>query len=388
MKNSFARRSFILTLALLLAFTVAARAESHRATTLGHPGTRFAAPLRTSEDLRARFRDYELRPDFAEILHQWGWRGNLDDFFAAGLTNEITEWQVPVGATMPFMSSRDDGKPVCLRNVQWAGQEPIFAYAFVFDSGGERYRCVVPKPCSNFFLEDLGPSPRSGLAIVCSVPEKIISGRKMEVCLTVRNTGNIVEPKAVVTLQVPSNSVVTATTDGGIVTNNSVQWEISGLTPDSTKEVCTMLKTISPGTLPFNSSVSSENVLPVESSCQTAVVGVPAILLEKADNPDPVSIGDTTTYSVRVTNQGTADDSNVQVVVIIAPELAPVSTSEGTIDGQTVTFPALPTLAAKQAVTYKIVAKGVSAGDGHTKFTLSSDILSSPIFAEESTTVY
>ena len=149
-----------------------------------------------------------------------------------------------------------------------------------------------------------------------------------------------------------------------------------------------MLKTISPGTLAFNSSVSSQNVLPVQSSCETAVVGVPAILLEKADNPDPVSIGDTTTYTVRVTNQGTADDSNVQVVVIIAPELAPVSASEGTIDGQTVTFPALPTLAAKQAVTYKIVAKGVSAGDGHTKFTLSSDILSSPIFAEESTTVY
>jgi uncharacterized repeat protein (TIGR01451 family) len=387
MKNGFAR-CFVLMIALLLAFTAAARAESHRATTLGHPSTRFAAPLRTPEDLRARFRDYQLRPDFAEILHQWGWPGNLDDFFSAGLTNEITEWQVPVGATMPFMSSRDDGKPVCLRNVKWAGQEPIFAYAFVFDSEGERYRCVVPKPCSNFFIEDLGPSPRSGLAIDCSVPEKIISGRKMEVCLTVRNTGNIVEPKAVVTLQVPANSVVTATTDGGIVTNNSVQWEISGLPPDSTKEVCTMLKTISPGTLAFNSSVSSQNVLPVQSSCETAVVGVPAILLEKADNPDPVSIGDTTTYTVRVTNQGTADDSNVQVVVIIAPELAPVSASEGTIDGQTVTLPVVPTLATKQAVTYKIVAKGVSAGDGHTKFTLSSDILSSPIFAEESTTVY
>ena len=126
----------------------------------------------------------------------------------------------------------------------------------------------------------------------------------------------------------------------------------------------------------------------MQNSCETIVAGIPAILLEKADDPDPVSIGDTTTYTVKVTNQGTADDSNVQVTVAIASALVPVSSSEGTIDGQTVTLPVVPKLAAKQAVTYKIVAKGVTAGDGHTKFTLSSDMLTSPISAEESTTVY
>jgi uncharacterized repeat protein (TIGR01451 family) len=387
MKNSFIR-CLILMMALLLAFTAAAQTEHHRATHLGNPATRFAPPMYAPDDLRALLRDEKLRPDFIEVLRQEGWPGNDEDFFAAGLTNQIVEWIIPVGAIMPFMSTRENGRVVCLRNVTWAGTEPIHAYTFVFKSNGRIYRCIMPKPCSNFFVEDFGPEPRSGLAIDCSVPEKIVSGRKMEVCLTVRNTGNIVEPKAVVTLQVPSNTVVTATTDGGIVTNNSVRWEISGLTPDSTKEVCTMLKTISPGTLAFNSSVSSENVLPVESSCQTAVVGIPAILLEKADDPDPVSLGDNTTYTVKVTNQGTADDSNVQVVVIIAPQLVPVSSSEGTIDGQTVTLPAVPILAAKQSVTYTIVAKGVNVGDGHTKFTLSSDVLKSPIFAEESTHVY
>ena len=149
-----------------------------------------------------------------------------------------------------------------------------------------------------------------------------------------------------------------------------------------------MLKTVQPGTLAFNSTATSATVPPVQSSCETIVAGIPAILLEKADDPDPVEVGDTTTYTVKVTNQGTADDSNVQVVVAIAPELTPVSTSDGLIDGQTVTLPVVPILSSKQAVSYKIVAKGVSPGDGHTKFTLSSDILSSPIFAEESTTVY
>jgi uncharacterized repeat protein (TIGR01451 family) len=140
--------------------------------------------------------------------------------------------------------------------------------------------------------------------------------------------------------------------------------------------------------LNFNPVASSATVPPVASDCETKVIGIAAILLEKADDPDPVAIGTTTTYTVKVTNQGTADDSNVQVVVNIAPELVPVSSSEGVIEGNTVTLPVVPKLAAKQAVTYKIIAKGVSAGDGHTKFNLSSDVLKSPIFAEESTTVY
>jgi hypothetical protein len=77
------------------------------------------------------------------------------------------------------------------------------------------------------------------------------------------------------------------------------------------------------------------------------------------------------------------------MVVTIAPELTPVSaTGDGAISGQTVTFPVVPRLPAKEAVTYKIVAKGVKAGDGRTRFELNSDMLQSPVISEESTHVY
>ena len=390
MKSNFPRRCLRLLrlLPLLVAFTAAAQTEHHRATRLGNPATRFAPTMYAPDDLRARFQDEKLHADFIEVLKQWGWPGDFDDFFTAGLSAEIVEWQIPVGDTMPFMSSREDGKAVCLRNVTWAGKEPISAYAFIFKSKGRIYRCITPKPCSNFFVVDLGPEPKAGLAIDCSVPEKVIAGRKLEVCLNVHNTGNIPEPKAVVTLPLPENAVVTATTDGGSVANNSVTWEISGLAPNATKQVCATLKTVSPGTLNFNSTARSAGVPPVQSACATVVAGIPAILLEKSDHPDPVAIGTNTTYTVKVTNQGTADDANVQVVVTIAPELIPVSASAGTIDGQVVTLPFVPKLAPKQVVSYTIVARGVTAGDGHTVFTLTSEVLKSPLNAEESTTVY
>ncbi len=377
-----------LTLCLPLLGTTTARAEHHTATRLGNPITRFAPPMYTPADLRARFRDPKLHNDFIEVLRQWGWTGDLEDFFAAGLTNEIVEWEIPVGDTMPFMSTREDGKPICLRNVTWAGTAPIKAYAFTFKSKGRNYRCITPKPCSNFFIVDLGAEPKVELALECDVPDKVIVGRTVKVCLTLHNIGNIPEPLATVTLPIPENATPAAITDGGVITNNAIQWNLTDLPANVAKQICAVFNTTTPATLNFNASASSATVPAVTSACETEVFGIAAILLEKADDPDPVAVGDTTTYTVKVTNQGTADDANVQIVVTIAPELAPTSSAEGTIEGQTVTLPLIPKLAAKDSVTYKIVAKGVNAGDGHTKFTLSSDVLKSPISAEESTTVY
>ncbi len=101
-------------------------------------------------------------------------------------------------------------------------------------------------------------------------------------------------------------------------------------------------------------------------------------------------MGDTTVYTVKVTNQGSADDSNVAISIVVDSELVPVSSDQpnAAINGQTVTFPVIPTLGTKQVVTYTIVAKGVTAGDAHTKFILSSDNVTTPITAGESTTVY
>ncbi len=387
MKN-FLPKLPALVVALAVCSSLTAQAEQHRATHLGNLSTRFAPPLATPDDLRSRFRDEKLKPDIADILNQWGWQGNPDDLFAAAATNEITEIEIPTGDTMPFMSSREAGRPVCLRNVLWAGKEPISAFAFTFASNDRRYRCVTPKPCSNFYVEDLGPVPKPVLTLNCWVPGKAPLGRPVHICLDVHNTGNAAEPKTVVTLAIPPGATFTNTTEGGAIAQDRITWEISDFAPDASKQVCATFVAPEISRLSFNSSAAGAISKPVQNGCETEIFGIPAILLEKADNPDPVDVGSNTVYTVKVTNQGTADDANVQVIVTIAPELVPISSSEGTIDGQTVTLPLVSRLPAKQSVSYQIVAQGVKAGDGHTTFTLHSDVLTTPLTAEESTTVY
>jgi uncharacterized repeat protein (TIGR01451 family) len=178
---------------LFLLVGVPSEAQQHRATRLGNPATRFAPPLVTPEDLRARFRDEKLRVDMAAILHQWDWKGKLEDLYGAALTNEVTEVSIPVGARMPFMSSREQGKPVCLVDVLWAGSEPVKAYAFSFSSSGRRYRCVTPKPCSNFFLEDLGTDLAWVPAILVEVVDRedpVEVGGQVTYLITVTNQGH------------------------------------------------------------------------------------------------------------------------------------------------------------------------------------------------------
>jgi len=379
-------------LTLLVASPFQARAEQHRATRLGNPATRFAPPLYTTADLRARFNDPKLHGDFIEILRQWGWEGNTDDFFAAGRTNEIVECEIPVGDTLPFMSSRENRKPICLRNVTWAGREPIRAFAFVFNSNGRVYRCVVPRPCSNFYIIDLGPEPKMALAIDCNVPSKVVLGRPVTITLTLTNTGDLLIDKTTVTLPIPENSAITGVTDGGKannLTNGVVTWDILNLPIKSSKQVCAQFNTVQSAKLAWRSTAFNSRAPAATSDCQTEVHGIPAILLEKSDDPDPVSIGDTTTYTAKVTNQGTTDDDNVQVTVIVDEQLIPISCDQGgTINGQTVTFPIIPKLAPKEVVTYKVIAKGVKPGDARTRFELSADMIKQPVFGEESTTVY
>jgi uncharacterized repeat protein (TIGR01451 family) len=226
------------------------------------------------------------------------------------------------------------------------------------------------------------------LTIACKAPDERFMGRPFDVCFTVSNTGDA--PSAATSVQVPIPSGLTfrSATAGGRAAGNSVVWDLSSVAPNGQQEVCATFVSAAAGTFQFNGSAKGTCAKEVVSACQTRVVGVAAILLEKSDDPDPIGLGETTTYTVKITNQGTADDTNIRMIVTIAPELTPVSAAGGTIDGQTVSFPAVSRLAPKQAVTYQIVAKGAKAGDGHTLFKLTSDILKSSISAEESTHVY
>lgn len=490
-------RISLAVLAGLLVFSaMPALAQQHRATFLGNPAHRFANPLKTPEDLRARFRDPRLKPDIASILEQWGWKGDLADLHRAAETAVISEAPIAVGTRMPFMSSRDNYKPVTLRDVLWAGKEPAPAYAFTFVSKGRKYRCVTPKACSNFFVEDLGSfapalkldvsapataglcgpfdvkvvvrnsgpaeatrvvvtdtlpagwktsdgrtsvrwdvgTLRSGeareavlpvtavevgrgtvsakaaaaeggtvedsasteirapvIAIECAVPARAVAGRPAKVCLTVRNTGTAAEPRTVVTLPIPEGAVPGATTGGGTAADGRVTWEIEGLAPQDSRELCATFTLEKLGSLTFEASAQGSCAPVVATRCATQFIGVPAVLLEVVDLEDPIEIGKEVVYDIRVLNQGFGALNNVRMVCFLPASQEFVSatgTTPAHLQDRVVTLDPLPVIEPKGTVSWRLVVKAAIADDARFKVELRSDEFETPLHENESTRQY
>lgn len=227
-----------------------------------------------------------------------------------------------------------------------------------------------------------------GLKIAKTGDKEQFLGRNARYEITVSNVGDTALNNVVVTDTAPAETKIVSAA-GGNVNGNTATWNIGTLAAGAERKLQVVLTSQTPGEHCNRVAVASAEGLRESAEACTIWRGVGALLLEKADNPDPIQVGEETTYTVRVTNQGTADDTNVKVVVEFPAEIDPVSASNGgAVNGKTVTFPAFPRLAPKQAFEYSITAKGAKVGDARVRFVRTSDGIPAPTSAEESTRVY
>ena len=226
-----------------------------------------------------------------------------------------------------------------------------------------------------------------GLKIVKTGDREQFLTRRANYEVLISNTGDTTLTGVVVTDNAPpETSLVSA--EGAAVSGNTATWTVGILKAGEERKFNVVLMARSAGTFANTATINADGGLRATSAASTVWRGVSALLLEKSDDPDPIQIGETTTYTVRVTNQGSADETNIGVTVLFPKELVPVSAAGGKVEGQTVTFPNVPRLASKQAVQYTIKAKGVAEGDARVKFSLTADGLRTPVNAEESTRIF
>jgi uncharacterized repeat protein (TIGR01451 family) len=111
-----------------------------------------------------------------------------------------------------------------------------------------------------------------------------------------------------------------------------------------------------------------------------------------SDLRDPVSVGNETTYEIRVTNPNAVSDRDVRLTVNVPTQFTPsaVGTSGPatyTIEGQVVTFAAIPELKPGDTLTYRVLATGTRPGVGSVRADLSSANMAQPVSVQEATTV-
>lgn len=292
--------------------------QQHRATRLGDPAHRFAKPLQTPDDLRRLFADPGMRADVASILEQVGWRGDVEDLRLAAATAEVVAVKLPTGTRLPFMSSRNRGKPVALVDVLWAGKRPIDAYEFEFVSRGWRYRCVTPKACANFLVVDLGPAKE--VRLVRRAPVVASLCEPFEVVMEVRNGGGAALTQVVV--EDVLASCVRAADGRGVV-----RFELGTLRPGEVREVRYWAQAASVGRCEGRARVTTAEGVSWEAAGEVEVKA--PVLAVDCELPGEVLPKRPIEACVRVRNAGSVAEPRVAVALVIPAGARVVGVRDG-----------------------------------------------------------
>ncbi len=230
------------------------------------------------------------------------------------------------------------------------------------------------------------------LAITKSASSKMqVLGRDTTFTITVENKGDYPANDCVVSDVISGAEAVTMISDGGSLAGSTITWNLGSLAAGASRTLTLKANRTTEGTISDTATARAYCADPVNASAETVYRGVPAVLLEVVDDPDPIVIGGTTTYTITVTNQGTADDQDLTIVCALEDGVEFVSAAGATTHtagSGSVKFAALPTLSPKAVATWTVVVRGTKAADSRFKVTLTTKQTSRPIEETESTRFY
>lgn len=221
--------------------------------------------------------------------------------------------------------------------------------------------------------------------------ERQFIGLPLESEITVKNTGDGVANNFVIEDMVPANATFVSATDGGALAGNKVVWNLGSLAAGATKKVTVRYTAAGAGAFAGTAMARADCATAVNDGCQTLVTGIPAILLEVIDVEDPDQVGTTETYIVTVTNQGSAEDTNIKIVCTLEENQtfeSVTGATPGRADGNRIVMEPLGRLAPKEQAVWRVVVRNVKPGDVRFRTTLTSDQLTRPVEETESTNIY
>jgi uncharacterized repeat protein (TIGR01451 family) len=227
-------------------------------------------------------------------------------------------------------------------------------------------------------------------------PKKINHGRRITYNLKLTNTGDAEARDTILEDIIPSNTTFISDDSGGQYSDveRKVSWNLGTLQPNDTRTVNITVRTDQYGKA-INVAKATAYCAKASASTETEILGIPGTLLEVVDIEDPIQLGNTATYDITVTNQGTDPNTGIKIVVEFESALEYVSSSglagpatTGTLVGSTLTFAPVEKLNPKEKVAWRIIAKAVEVADTRFKVTLTSNELEREVGETESTHLY
>lgn len=230
-------------------------------------------------------------------------------------------------------------------------------------------------------------SPSVSLRKTC--PNLRYVGRTATFEINVANNGDGAAYDVVVTDVIPNGIDFRNADNGATRQGDKIVWRVGTLKAGESRTLKSNFLCNRIGRYKNRASVTY--CASANDECELEVKGIPAILLECVDDPDPIEIGGSVTYTITVTNQGSATGTNISIICTLPPQQELVNTNgptNATSQGKVVTFAPLPTLAPKAKAIFRVTIKGVATGDTRFHVSLKSDQMETPAMETESTHIY
>ncbi len=215
-------------------------------------------------------------------------------------------------------------------------------------------------------------------------------GREISYTFTVRNTGDIAAENTVLEAVVPSNTSYSSASDNARASGRTVRWNIGPLGVRDSKNVTLKVVAATAGQATANVSANATCCSVANASTSSDIAGIPALLLEVVDVEDPIEVGGQETYIITVTNQGSANATNIKIAAVLEnmSYVSSSGTTKGTSSGDQVSFETLPKLGAQEKAVWRVNVQATKAGDTRFKTTMNSDQLGRSVDETESTFIY
>ena len=232
------------------------------------------------------------------------------------------------------------------------------------------------------------------LTIDYTGPSQRYLGRSATYNLKVSNTGDAVAKDTIVEVMVPENAKFDHATSGGVFTHSSpgkVMWDLGALKPNESRKLSMTVTGQSVGKIMTRASVKAYCAETVAGSAQTTFSGIPGILLEVVDVSDPIEQGQNGMYIITVTNQGSADDTQIKINCVLEDSMQYISSSGPTtasVVGNEISFAPLASLAPKGQAKWMVNVKATGTGDVRFKVIMKTAQLDRTVEETEATRFY
>ncbi|MEO1995144.1 MAG: hypothetical protein ABGZ17_07710, partial [Planctomycetaceae bacterium] len=173
--------------------------------------------------------------------------------------------------------------------------------------------------------------------------------------------------------------------------SRTIDWFIGSLDAGKSVTMKVHLATEKLGAYTHHAVAVSEHGANASTQIDTRIEGSASLVLELADQDDPVEVGAMTSYEIRVRNAGTKAANKVSVSCELTSGVELVS-ADGPVDfiaeNGLLVFKSLPTLAPGKTAVFQVRVRGVDPGNHRFRARLASDSIKDPLIFEELTTFY